>query len=327
VHDKLTPLIEASDLAGLTRYIDALCRERSWDELVELRDRCEEAVERGKQVWATAQFAEYRLALEAPVAVSFAANIFTDGRGRFALGPLWEVAASTHVWQEFAGFDIVPTVRTMIAHERSIRGEAVDEREIDAHVLAVPLAIQPWEPEYPVAVYKPDRAVFPDDLFDIDMEWTDLPDSDEPQPEDGVCHALMELVKPWWEDSLGKAESITVDGTIEAGIRALGPRRARLADIGPGVAMEAMAWAGASGGGHGRRRGTPAGRAGAWWVMLEALGYEEPPEDLSVLGEQAEELRWVLWDPGDRIGGWNLHLGIEDPEDGFAWILSAVDSG
>jgi len=60
--------------------------------------------------------------------------------------------------------------------------------------------------------------------------------------------------------------------------------------------------------------------------MLEALGYDEPPEDLAVLGDEAAELRWVLWDPGDRIGGWNLHLGIEDPEDEIAWILSAVDA-
>lgn len=324
--DTLTPLIEASDLAGLTRHIDAVCERRAWDELVDLRDRCEEAVERGKQVWATAQFAEYRLALEAPVAVSVAANIFTDGRGRFALGPLWEVAASTHPWEDFADHDLAPTVRAMIGYERSIRGDTVADHEIDTHVLAVPLQLQIWEPEYPVADYKSDRAAFPDDIFDIDMEWTDLPESDDPQAEDGVCHAMMELVKPWWEDSLGKAEAITVDGTIEAGIRALGPRRSRIADVGHATAMEAMVWAGASGGGHGRRRGTPTGRAGAWWVMLEALGYDEPPEDLSILGEEADELRWVLWDPGDRIGGWNLHLGIEDPQDGFVWILSAVDA-
>lgn len=324
--DVLSPLIESSDLAGLTRHIDGVCSRRDWAELVDLRDRCEEAVERGKQVWAIAQFAEYRLALEAPVEASFAAGVFADGKGRFALGPLWEVAASTHPWTDFLPFDIPPTVKTMIGHERAIRGDSVAATDIDPHVLTVPVTIQRWEPAYPVAKYTSDRAVFPDDIFDIDMEWTDLAEAGDPQDEDGVCHAMMELVKPWWEDSLGKSEAITVDGTIEEAIRALGPQRARIADVDAATAMEAMVWAGASGGGHGRRRGTPTGRAGAWWVLLEALGYEDPPEDLGVLGEEADEMRWVLWDPGDRIGGWNLHIGIEDPDDGIAWILSAVDA-
>jgi hypothetical protein len=214
----------------------------------------------------------------------------------------------------------------MIAHERSIRGDVIDEAAIDDAILSVPLAQQPWEPDYPVAEYKSDRAEFPDDIFDIDLDWVDLPESVDPQDEDGVCHALMELIKPWWEDSLGKAEAITVDGTIEEAIRALGPNRARLAEVDAATALEAMVWAGASGGSHGRRRGTPTGRAGAWWVILEALGYDELPDDLAPLGDELDEMRWVLWDPGDRIGGWNLHIGIEDPVDKIAWVLSAVDA-
>lgn len=324
--DQLTPLIESSDLAGLTRYIDGICSRRDWDDLVDLRDRCNEAVERGKQLWATAQFAEYRLALEAPVAVSIEAGILADGKGRFALGPIWEVAASTHPWTEFEPHELTPTIRAMIAHERSIRGDVIDESAIDDAILSVPLAQQPWEPDYPVAEYKSDRAEFPDDIFDIDLDWVDLPESVDPQDEDGVCHALMELIKPWWEDSLGKAEAITVDGTIEEAIRALGPNRARLAEVDAATALEAMVWAGASGGSHGRRRGTPTGRAGAWWVILEALGYDELPDDLAPLGDELDEMRWVLWDPGDRIGGWNLHIGIEDPVDKIAWVLSAVDA-
>jgi hypothetical protein len=61
-------------------------------------------------------------------------------------------------------------------------------------------------------------------------------------------------------------------------------------------------------------------------VLLEVLGYDEVPEDLDELGREAAALRWVLWDPGDRVGGWNLHLGIEDPADNLAWVLSAVDA-
>jgi hypothetical protein len=322
--DALTELIEASDLAGLNKYVDGVCARRAWEELIDLRDRCEEAVKRGKQVWAVAQFAEYRLALEAPAPL--AASVLSDGRGRFSLGPLWEVAASTHTWADLRDHVDVPTVRAMTAHERSIRGDTVEDTEIDPRVLGIPVAIQGWEPDYPVAEYRSDRAAFPDDIFDIDMSWVDLPEAVEPESEDSVCEILTDLVRPWWEDSLGKAEVVTVDGTIEQAIRSLGPHRVRAVDVSAATALEAMVWAGASGGAHGRRRGTPSGRAAAWWVVLEVLGYDEVPDDLESVGRQADELRWVLWDPGDRIGGWNLHLGIEDPHDGLAWVLSAVDA-
>lgn len=322
--DVLTPLIESSDLGGLLKHVDGICARRAWDELVDLRDRCDEAVERGKQLWAVSQFAEYRLALEAPA--DLAASVMLDGRGRFALGPLWEVAASSHSWTDLQPHVTIPTVRAMVGHERAIRGDEVTESEIDPLVLGIPVAIQSWEPAYPLAEYKSDRADFPSDVHEIDMEWTDLDDAAETVDEDGVCHVLLDLVKPWWEDSQGKAEVVTVDGTIEEAIRSLGPRRVRIVDVTVEQAMQAMCWAASSGGGHGRRRGTPAGRAAAWWVVLEVLGYDEVPEDLSEVGDEAAELRWVLWDPGDRIGGWNLHLGVEDQDDGVAWVLSAVDA-
>lgn len=322
--DALNALIEGSDLAGLLRHIDGVCSQRAWDDLVDLRDRCEEAVTRGKQVWAVAQFAEYRLALEAPAAL--AAGVMADGKGRFALGPLWEVAASSHPWADLAPVVEIPTIRAMVGHERSIRGDAVAEDEIDPLVLGVPVTQQEWEPAYPVADYRSDRAVFPDDIFDLEMAWVDLPEPGDRDADDGVCDTLLDLVKPWWDDSLGKAEVVTMVGSIEEAIRSLGPHRVRMAEVDAATAMEAMAWAGASGGGHGRRRGTPSGRASAWWVLLEVLGHGEVPDDPSVLGEEADELRWVLWDPGDRVGGWNLHIGISDPDDGIAWVLSAVDA-
>lgn len=322
--DSLTPLIEGSDLAGLIRAIDGICARREWAELIALRDRCDEAVKRGKQLWAVSQFAEYRLALEAPA--ELAASVMTDGRGRFSLGPLWEVAASKHTWAELEPYLDVPTIRALTGHERSIQGDSVVEDDIDTSILEIPVRIQSWEPSYPTAKYTSDRATFPDDIFDIEMTWTDLGEPIEAQPDDEVSDALLALVQPWWEDSQGKAEVVTVDGTIEDAIRVLGPHRVRIADVSLHTALEAMAWAGASGGGHGRRRGTPVGRAGAWWVLLELLGYDDVPEDPSGLGEEADGIRWALWDPGDRVGGWNLHIGIEDPDDGIAWVLSAVDA-
>ncbi len=43
--------IESTDTDDLIRVIDGYCQTSSWDELVELRARCHEAVSRGKQVW------------------------------------------------------------------------------------------------------------------------------------------------------------------------------------------------------------------------------------------------------------------------------------
>src|SRR5665811_1243101 len=59
-------------------------------------------------------------------------------------------------------------------------------------------------------------------------------------------------------------------------------------------------------------------------VLAALLGFDEFPDDCAEL-EEATELRWVLWDPGDAVGGWALHLAVEDPDDGIAWAISAVD--
>ncbi len=61
-------------------------------------------------------------------------------------------------------------------------------------------------------------------------------------------------------------------------------------------------------------------------MLLELLGYDDVPEDSSGLGEEAKGLRRELWDSGDPDGGWNLHIGVEGPDDGVAWVLSAVDA-
>jgi hypothetical protein len=89
-----------------------------------------------------------------------------------------------------------------------------------------------------------------------------------------------------------------------------------------------MAWAGASGGAHGRRRGAAVGRFGAWWALAAVAGlldeWPVPPEHL---GEAAAELRWLLWAPADTSSGWSLHLAVEDSDDGLAWAIAATDPG
>jgi len=320
--DDVATLIEGSDLDGLLRRIDGLVGNREWAALLDLRDRCLEAVKRGKQLWGVAQFAEYRIALDAPA--EHAGRVVKEGAGRFALGPLWEVAASTHSWVDLAPHVADDRLRTLIAHERVLRGESVAMAEIDPHVLEVPLQLEAWEPGYAVAAYRSDRADFPDHTAPA-LDWVDLPDRVERQPEDEATEALVGLVQPWTEQSNGRAEGVVVAGTAYEAIRTLGPHRARATPTDVQGAMSVMAWTGASGGAYGRRRGSPIGRMKAWWALAALLGLDDI-DDAAILGAEAAQLRWVLWEPGDQIGGWGFHLAVEDPGDGLSWAVSAVDA-
>lgn len=316
----LATLIESSDLDGLIRYLDRLVDKEDWEGIVDVGERCREAVTRGKQLWAVAQFAEYRLAVDAPS--PFAGPVIGDGKGRYGLGPLWEVAASAHSWADLEPYLTIPTTRALVAHERSIRGEEIDEQAIDGHVVGIPLEQQPWEPVYPVAVYRSDEADFPE-AERSSLAWTDLSQHGERVADEGPAEALLDLIRPWLDESDGHAEALQVIGSSLDGMRALGPHRARVAEVSLQEAMQVMVWSGASGGAFGRRRGTPIGRSGAWWVLAQVLGYDETPEPDALA--EAGELSWVLWDPGDQVGGWGLHLAVEDRDQGVAWAISAVD--
>lgn len=320
--EDVATLIESSDLNGLLRRVDGLVDGRDWDGIIDLRDRCIEAVERGKQLWGIAQFAEYRLALDAPA--TYAGRVVKEGAGRFALGPLWEVAASTHTWEELQGEVADPRLRTLIAHERVLRGDTVDPGEIDPYVIEVPIQLHSWEPRYSLAVYRSDRADFPEGARP-GLDWIDLGEPLPRQAADNALEALAALTQPWTEQSNGRTEGAVVIGSALDAIRALGPHRVRAAEIDVSTAMEVMAWTGASGGAHGRRRGSPVGRMLAWWVLAEVLGLEDV-DDPDTLGEEAQSLRWVLWEPGDQVGGWALHLAVADPEANLAWAVSSVDA-
>ena len=324
-HRTNAELVELGDLDELTRHIDRLCSARDWDALVDLRDRCRRALERGKQLWPAAAHAEYRLALEAPA--PWAGAVLVPGAGRFALGPLTEVAASTHTWAELAPCVPPGPLAALTAHERVLRGEDLtgDDR-IDAQVLELPLVLQPWEPAYPLATYEADKAHFPD-VPSPALEAVALPTSAERVDDPEACRALVELVTAWTTESEGQAEAIAVAGDARAAVVALGRDRARLAVVPARHALAAMAWAAASGGAHGRRRGMAPGRFSAWWTVVALAGrLDEWPLPADVLGEVATGLRWYRWDTGASDTGWALRLAVEDPDDGLAWALSATDA-
>ena len=353
-----TPSLDAAlgsgDLDELLRWADRLCEVADWEALVALGQRSRAAfAASGRQLWPIVSQVEYRLALEAPA--SWAASVLVEGAGRFALGPLPEVAASTHTWAELAPHVVAGPAAGLAAHERVVRGEDVgDARSSGLEVLELPGALCQWEPAYAVATYRAGGGDFPAPPLPA-LAPLVLPDRvsvlDAVVDDVETCAAMRALVERWVVESDGVVEVVAVRGSAESAITAVasaseasgsepsasepsasepnpsgagGP--ARGADVTPAQALAAMAWAGASGGAHGRRRGAAVGRFGAWWALAAVAGLLDdwplPPE---LLGEAAAELRWLLWEPSRRPGGWSLHLAVEDPADGLAWAITATD--
>jgi hypothetical protein len=294
--------------------------------LVDLKGRCRHAVDRGKQLWAIADHIEYRLALEAPAA--WAGPMVFEGAGRFTLGPLPEVAASRHTWEELSPHLPGGPARTVTAYERVVHGEDLTQAHgIDPLMVELPLRLMEWEPTYAVATYHADKAEFPAPELPR-MQEVALPGMPPPSAEDSESiEALLSLPRPWTEESNGRAEAAIVHGDVMGSIRSLGPSRARLAPIAPQLALALMAWTGASGGAHGRRPGAAAGRYGAWWTAAALSDLlEEWPVPPDHLGEAINELRWYVWSDLVSPTGWTLHLAVEDPPHGLAWAIAAVDA-
>ena len=319
--------LATGDLDELSRWVDRLCQAGDWEALASLRDACRQAFSRsGRQLWPIASQADYRLALEAPAPA--AAAVLVDGGGRFALGPLAEVAASTHTWDELAPHVPLTPTAALTAHERVVRGEAIlDHQRVDPLVLELPLALEPWEPAYAVATYRPHAAEFPaPEVSPLSPRSLPSPPPAVAVDEPEVGSALRALVERWVVESNGAVRVSAVGATAEAAVAALGPTRVGWAEVAPAEALAVMAWAGASGGAHGRRRGAAVGRFGAWWALAAVVGVlDDWPVDPRELGTVAASLRWVRWQPVGHDVGWSLHLAVEDPGEGMAWAVTATD--
>lgn len=309
--------IEVSDTDELLRVTDGLCENQEWDQLVELKERCREAVSRGKQLWGVEEHIRYRLTLEAPG--KWAGAAVSEGVARFALGPLPEVAASTKTWADLAPYLDDGPWREVTAAERVIRGEAGAGPIAD-----LPDHMVPWEPRYQVATYGADTVEAPSPALPAVVP-TPLPDGFIALDDAASEGALSDLVLPWVTESNGRCETSAVEGAALEAIRALGLTRARVGQVTAQEALGWMAWAGASGGAHGRRRGAAAGRYGVWWVVATLCDLDWPP-DPNATGDAVERLRFYWWDDGSPGTGWELRLSIEIPDERLAWAIAAVDS-
>jgi hypothetical protein len=307
----------------MTRRVDALCARASWPAVLALREDCRAALARGKQLWPIASYCEYRLALEAPAAL--AAQVLVPEAGRFALGPLTEVVAVHHTWAELEPHVGDGPVPALAAHERVVRGE--DLRGVDVlPVLELPLVLQGWEPPYPLADYKADEADFASPSLPA---LVDAPLHDAPVRVDAdATDALRGVASVWATESNGRVEAMCVDGDALGAIRALGVLRARVAPIPGGDALALLAWAAASGGAHGRRRGMAPGRFAAWGAAVAVAGELDQwplhPDDVGDI--VTEHLRWYAWDAHEPDTGWSIRLAVEDVDRGRSYALAATDA-
>ena len=324
MNESLSTAVERGDVDDLIRLVDGLSAARDWERMVELRDRCEQAVERGRQLWPVAAHAEYRLALEAPG--RWAATVLVEGAGRFSPGPLPEVAASTHDWSELAPYAPYGPPAVLTAHERVVRGEDLTGDALPGPpVLDLPLRMAEWEPDYFLAHYRSDGVDLPGPSLPP-YEPVDAPARAPDGARDAATDALVDAVRAWTEGSEGRAEATTVRGNALDAIAALGRDRIRVTELSSFDALRALAWAGASGGAHARRPGAAAGRFAAWWAVAALTGLlDQWPVDADVLGDRMATLRWYGWDSGGPATGWQLHLAIEDASAARAWAVAAVD--
>jgi hypothetical protein len=318
--------INRGDLDELIRECDRLCERREWAELARLRDLSRAAFDRGHQLWPAAAQAEYRLALEAPA--EWAVPAVEGASAQFSLGPLTEVLASSHTWDEVAEHLTDPRIGALVAHERVIRGEDLEGIDtIDPTVLDLPLQLAWWEPKYEVATYHSHRIDTPRPDLPPTGRMDDLPAPGRPADDPDGLTALTDLAATWATDSNGRVEAISVEGDAKAAIAALGPGRAAVAAMPSSAAASLMAWTAASGGAHGRRRGAAAGRFGAWWAMAAMTDLlDDWPVNGTELGNAVDELQWYVWSTGEPDTGWSCRLAAQDPQHGLAWALAADDA-
>lgn len=327
----LEGLLHAGDLDALLRLLDDACDNCDWVVVERIAKLARNTNDRGFQLWPAADHAEHRLALGAPA--EYAARAVARDSTRFGIAPLAEVAASNHTWVELEPFLPEGLIRATVAQERVARGEDLSEVALEDDPLDMPLRLSGWEPTYDgaaigaFAVEDPIPTIGP-------LLKCSLPPAGVALPHPGI-EALRDLTRTWTVESEGFSAAVYVRGSAASAIATLGQTDLRMRELQLTEALGQMAWAAASGGVHGRRRGAARGRFEAWWCAAclaeilndpKGIDIQWPPEP-ERFKEAVSKLVWWLWDDGNASLGWHLQIAIENPDTGFAWALEATDRG
>jgi Family of unknown function (DUF6183) len=323
MHD-LDVLVDRADLDEIIRRIDALCGNREWELLAALRDKCAAAVKTGRQTWPCATLANYRLALLA--SPQLAAESLQHPSSTFSVGPLTEVIAQHHTWADLAPHLDDGPLRGFVAYERALRGEMIPVDPTLTAILEIPLNPAPWEPQYALPQYSDHDCAAPAPILDLAPFNSVRCARASVDPDPDIEAAVRGIVEAWTTQSNGRLSFAAVSGGVDSALGALGLSEARISPLEPAQVMSLVAWAGASGGAHGRRRGGAQGRFSAWWfatAMADAL--DEWPLPQGTLRAEMEELQWFAWTTNEPAQGWQLQLAVEDPFNDMSWAFSARD--
>ncbi|MGA1363022.1 MAG: hypothetical protein ACO36A_08880, partial [Ilumatobacteraceae bacterium] len=312
---ELDSLVQRADLDGLVRHVDATCASREWAHLLRVRDRARAAVDTGRQLWPIATLANHRLALWAPA--ELAVQALDDSARTFMPGPVSEILAVHHGWDETEPHLAPGHDRSLFAHERSLRGDTVPPDE--PSLIDVPFTLQDWEPRYEPAAYDDDGVDAPSPLLptpDSRLE----PRGGQPIDDPETVTAFRVLVEPWTAQSNGSASCTVAEGGLPEALHAAGAGGCDVVRIDHRTGLAVLAWAGASGGAHGRRRGLATGRSNAWWFLAVLTGLHDTwPCDPDELGDVTGQLEWWLWQPhGQPRPGWNVNLVLVDGDEGLS---------
>jgi len=329
--DYLDSLIHRVDLDELVKYVDNTCSARDFEHLIDIRDRSRAAVNTGRQLWPIATLANYRLALYAPA--HLAIRSLDDTARTFMPGPLSEILSVHHTWDELAEFLPHGPDRSLVAYERALRGDEIATDESDA--LDIPVTPCEWEPGYPIATYDDDGVhCDPPVLPKIGTSRSSqshqdhqIDDESEIDDDDTVT-AVRELFSSWTTESNGSVSVTVVDGSIHDSLVVHGIPDVATVSISTREAFAWLAWAGASGGAHGSRRGMATGRFGAWWLCATIA---DIVDDWPLTDAESQrvitQLQWERFaSPLIDINGWAVHLAVHDPSTGVSICINASDS-
>jgi hypothetical protein len=321
ITDSWRQLVDRVDLDGLVRLVDDTVSDSDWKRLVRIRDACTSAVKTGRQVWPIATLANYRLALWAPA--EFACRALDDSLRTFMPGPTSEILAVHHSWADLSPHLDSSPDRSLVAHERALRGDVIDSHEFTT--LDMPFALQSWEPAYDVPTYTDDGGQFPAPPAPATTTISTTSSECIDDPETTAAFRL--LVEPWTASSNGRADIAIVEGDGLAAMGALGMTDARRCEVDSSLVLRWLVWAASSGGAHGRRRGRANGRSLSWWFLHQFFDLGDSwPTDPDELGARIAGLTCHLWDMNEPLTGWSLQLTIDDSATGLACAIHAKDA-
>jgi hypothetical protein len=212
-----------------------------------------------------------------------------------------------------------------------MRGQHIENPADVFDALETPLELQPWEPIYELAVYRDNSAEFPSPELPPTstsrVVTAATPSENATVPDNAVVDAVHQLVGAWTTSSNGTLQVGEARGDETHALASLDIASATLRALQPTQALSLLAWAGASGGAFGRRRGAAAGRDSAWWLLGALSGRADQwPLKNDEIGDALNSLKWWWFDADQSPTGWQLQLVIVDEQRGLSWAINARDS-